>query len=66
MEKGVLGLFAGLAAIPAPVIGGFVWEHLGPQWVFIIPTLIELLVRLPLLQTVPETLNRKNPVNNET
>ncbi len=54
--RGVLGLFAGLAAVPAPVIGGLIWEHVGPAWVFIIPALIELFARLPLLYTVPETL----------
>jgi MFS family permease len=63
--RGVLGLVTGLAAIPAAVIGGFVWEHLGPEWVFIIPTLIELSVRLPLLYTVPETLSRKKLVKNQ-
>jgi len=60
-----LGLVTGLAAIPAPAIGGLVWEHLGPEWVFIIPTLIELSVRLPLLYTVPETLSRKKLVRNQ-
>jgi len=58
--RGVLGLFSGLAAIPAPIVGGLIWEHLGPAWVFIIPTLIELTIRLPLLYTVPETLKPTN------
>lgn len=39
--------------------GGYIWEHLGPAWVFMIPTLIDLLVRLPLIYTIPETLHRK-------
>ena len=60
-----MGLVTGLAAIPAPVIAGLVWEHLGPEWVFIISTLIELSVRLPLLYTVPETLSRKKLVRNQ-
>jgi MFS family permease len=63
--RGVLGLFSGLAAIPAPVIGGLIWEHMGPEWVFIIPTLIELTIRLPLLYTVPETLNNPTPQPNK-
>lgn len=54
--RGLIGLFTGLVTIPAPVIGGLIWEHLGPEWVFIIPTLIDLFIRLPLLYTVPETL----------
>jgi MFS family permease len=63
--RGVLGLVTGLAAIPAAVIGGLVWELIGPEWVFIIPTFIELSVRLPLLHTVPETLSRKKLVKNQ-
>ena len=57
--RGLLGLCTGLVSIPAPIMGGLIWEHLGPGWVFIIPTLIDLFVRLPLLYTVPETLNRE-------
>ena len=63
--RGVLGLFLGLAAIPAPIIGGLIWEQMGPEWVFIIPTLIELAIRLPLLYTVPETLNSLTPQPNK-
>jgi len=56
--RGIIGLCTGLITIPAPIIGGLVWEHLGPEWVFIIPVFIDMLVRLPILSTVPETLNR--------
>ena len=56
--RGIIGLCTGLITIPAPIIGGLVWEHLGPKWVFIIPVVIEMFVRLPILSTVPETLNR--------
>jgi len=57
--RGIIGLCTGLITIPAPIIGGLVWEHLGPEWVFIIPVFIDILIRLPILSTVPETLNRK-------
>lgn len=57
--RGLIGLCTGLVSIPAPIIGGLIWEHLGPGWVFLIPTLIDLFIRLPLIYTVPETLNRK-------
>ena len=56
--RGIIGLCTGLITIPAPIIGGLVWEHLGPMWVFIIPVVIDMFVRLPILSTVPETLNR--------
>ena len=57
--RGLIGLFTGLACIPAPVIGGLIWERLGPEWVFIAITAIDLLVRTPLLYSVPETLNNQ-------
>ncbi|MDH5791208.1 MAG: MFS transporter, partial [Candidatus Bathyarchaeota archaeon] len=60
--RGIMGLCLGLATIPAPIIGGLVWENLGPVWVFIIPIIIDLFVRMPLLSTVPETLNRDRQV----
>jgi len=54
--SGLLGLFQGLVTIPAPVIGGLIWREWGPMYVFLIPLAIDLLVRIPLLTTVPETL----------
>ena len=59
---GLLSLFTGLATIPAPIIGGFIWEHLGPMYVFVIPIAFDLIFRIPLLATVPETLGRDRPV----
>jgi MFS family permease len=57
--RGLIGLFTGLASIPAPIIGGLIWERLGPEWVFISVTAIDLFIRTPLLYTVPETLNNQ-------
>jgi len=57
--RGVLGLTAGLASIPAPIIGGLIWDRLGPEWIFITATLIDIVIRLPILYTVPETLKRE-------
>ena len=53
---GVLGLFIGLIDIPAPIIGGLIWENIGPEFIFIIPIIIDIIIRLPLLYTMPETL----------
>lgn len=53
---GLLSLFTGLVTIPAPIIGGLIWRELGPVYVFIIPVIFDLLFRVPLLTTVPETL----------
>ena len=57
--RGLIGFFSGLACIPAPIIGGLIWENLGPEWVFITITAIDLLIRTPLLYMVPETLHMK-------
>ena len=56
--SGLLGLFGGLIIVPAPLIGGLIWEWLGPVYVFLIPIALDLLVRIPLLTTIPETLHR--------
>jgi MFS family permease len=55
---GLLGFFAGLVAIPAPILGGLIWRELGPMYVFLIPIVLDLLLRIPLLASVPETLER--------
>ncbi|MFC1802593.1 MFS transporter [Thermoproteota archaeon] len=58
--RGLIGLCTGLASIPAPIVGGFLWERLGAEWVFITVTAIDILIRTPLLFTIPETLNNRN------
>jgi MFS family permease len=57
---GLLSLFTGLVTIPAPIIGGLIWRELGPMYVFIIPIVFDLFLRVPLLATVPETLRREH------
>jgi MFS family permease len=59
---GLLSLFTGLVTIPAPIIGGLIWRELGPMYVFIIPIIFDLFLRVPLLATVPETLRRENSI----
>ncbi len=54
--RGLIGLFTGLVYIPAPIVGGMIWERLSPEHVFIAITAIDLLIRTPLLYSVPETL----------
>ncbi len=57
--SGILGVFAGLVTIPAPLIAGLIWRHVGPAYVFVIPLVLDLALRLPLLRTIPETLWRQ-------
>jgi MFS family permease len=61
--RGILGLFGGLASVLAPIIGGLIWENLGPAYVFLIPVAVDLLVRTPLLVSIPETLIRKETIS---
>jgi MFS family permease len=56
--KGVLALFRGLVNIPAPLISGLLRDNLGPGFIFLLPIVLDLGLRLPLLSTMPETLNR--------
>ncbi len=56
--KGLLALFRGIVSTPAPLLSGLLWDRLGPYSIFLLPALLDLCVRLPLLATIPETLNR--------
>jgi MFS family permease len=57
--SGMLGLFQGLVTIPAPILGGFIWRELGPVYVFLIPLGVDLMLKLPLLTKIPETLRAR-------
>jgi MFS family permease len=54
---GIVSLFRGLLSIPAPLLGGLIWEHIGPQYVFFVAIAIDAFLRLPLLASVRETLH---------
>jgi len=48
--KMLLGAFLALTA-------GIIWDKVGPQYVFILFVGIDLLIRMPLLISIPETLH---------
>jgi MFS family permease len=54
---GIISLFRGLLAIPTPLIGGLIWEHIGPQYVFFVAIAMDAFLRLPLLASIQETLH---------
>ena len=56
---GILSLFGGLASIAASIMGGFIWETFGPSYIFLLPVVIDLLVRIPTMASMPETLTMK-------
>jgi MFS family permease len=64
--SGVQGLFRGLVTVPAPILGGLIWKELGPAYVFLVPLVIDLVLRLPLLTTVPETLTMDDMARGES
>ncbi|MCK4952358.1 MFS transporter [Candidatus Bathyarchaeota archaeon] len=55
--RGLLGLFSGLISIPAPIIGGIIWETISPQVLMLIPIVISIIVKIPILTTIPEKRN---------
>lgn len=54
---GVEGLM-GIATIPATILGGFLWQYGFMREVLLIPIALEVLVVIPLLMTIPDTLGR--------
>jgi Na+/melibiose symporter-like transporter len=54
---GMVNLFRASLAIPAPFVGGLIWEHIGPQYIFFLAIAVDVLMRLPLLASVRETLH---------
>jgi len=55
--SGLIGLFRGLVTIPAPILGGLIWDNWNPIYVFLIPLAVDMLLKIPLLATIPETLS---------
>lgn len=56
--SGMLMLFRNLVRIPAPIIGGILYQMANPAALFLLPLVIDLVLRLPILITAPETLRR--------
>ena len=53
-------LFQSLLRVPAMLIGGYLYESVNPVLVFLIPILVDSLVRVPILVAIPETLRRSS------
>jgi len=54
---GISRMFRMLCAAGAATLAGLIWDHLGPMYVFLAVIAVELLIRMPLLVTMPETLH---------
>jgi MFS family permease len=53
---GILSIFGGLASIIVSVLGGIIWEVFGPGYIFLLPVAIDLLLRIPMMASIPEIL----------
>ena len=60
---GVTNTINSLVRIPAPIIGGMLYEGANPGLIFLIPVILEAAIRLPIVYfKIPETL-KKNSVS---
>ena len=57
--SGANGMVGSLVASVFAFAAGIIYDSVGPQWLFIIYIVAEVAIRLPLLWTLPETLNYK-------
>jgi len=57
---GMSRFFRMLLAAVAATVAGLIWDHIGPAYVFVVVIGLELVIRMPLLMTMPETLHLKN------
>jgi hypothetical protein len=56
---GITNTFNSVVRIPAPIIGGFLYQGVNPGLIFLIPFALELFVRAPICYfKVPETLKK--------
>ncbi len=58
---GVLGFSRGLISVPGPLLGGIIWGVIRPEYLFLGAIALDLLIRIPLLISMPETLGMKRP-----
>ncbi len=56
---GVTRLTNAVSSAIMALVAGLVYDHIGPQFVFIFYVALDALVRLPLLISLPETLHHK-------
>lgn len=52
---GILGFFQMLVAALVAYASGIIWDRLGPQYVFLIPIVLDIFVKFPILLGMPET-----------
>jgi hypothetical protein len=53
-------MFQNILRVPAMLLGGWLYESVNPALVFIIPVVIDSLIRTPLLTSIPDTLKDRD------
>ena len=56
---GVMRFFRLLLAAGVAYLAGVIWDHIGPEYVFLIAVGLDILIKIPLLIGMPETLGLK-------
>jgi len=60
---GVTNTINSVVRIPAPIIGGILYESVTPGLIFLIPMILEAVIRLPIVYfSIPETLKKNSVV----
>ncbi|MFC1964236.1 MFS transporter [Chloroflexota bacterium] len=59
---GIVRLFRMLGAAGLAYLAGAIWDHVGPQYLFLIAVALDAFIRIPLLIGMPETIRmRREP-----
>jgi hypothetical protein len=56
---GVVRFFRMLLAAGSAFLAGILWDHLGPQYLFLVVIGLDAFIRIPLIVGMPETLKLK-------
>jgi len=63
---GITRLFKMVTSAVLAFCAGIIWDRIGTQYIFLFFVAIDLLVRLPLLIGIPETLHVRFPSGSES
>jgi hypothetical protein len=58
---GFVSLLQNSIRVPALLLGGYIYEYIDPTLVFTIPLIVDILIRMPILTTIPDTLKTQQP-----
>jgi MFS family permease len=60
MWMGINRFFRMILAAVSAYVAGAIWDNIGPAWLFLAFIGVDLLIRIPLLMSVPETIGIKH------